>query len=1200
MKYQIIVFFWLGMFLQAQNETSNWFFGANAGIKFMPDGSTQPLAGGQMYQLLGCSTISDANGQLLLYTDGRTVWDRNHLPMPNGNMANNTRLNGHYKSTNSALIVPHPTNPMMYYIFTTDRPDDSNIPFYPNSNPNISDNDDGLNNGLCYSIVDLSVTGSNGSIGDVVQRNVHLVSYNPDPAGIEIRLKCSERLAGVKNHNNNTYWVVTQFVNKYYAFQVTAAGVNHTPVISTIGYNNNIINNNGVYIYYGKGQTKFNPEGTNLATVYSSYSNQYEGNVELFDFNINTGQLSNKRIVANDQELFGLEFSPNSNFLYVTSEKVLRQYDLLSSSTPMNYVTIHDTPINSYYQHLGQLQLGINNKIYLAKFSKPEIAVIHNPNNFGLACNLEINGVQLPTNSLSGVGLPNFVVGIVEPPFLSNPFCLGLPTQFSIQNGSNAQNISWSFGDGATSTLASPSHTYASAGTYTVTLSYTINGQNKIQTRIITIHPIPTATAIGLQKLCIQTSPQNINLKTTYDALLLNGQDPTQVQVTYYATQENLNQNIAIATPENYAINANATVTIFAKIQNKQNNSCFVTTSFDIQTFLQPATGTQNPIVICQNPYTGQHTFNLQDYSNALTQNNALLTVNYYATQNHADTNTNALPNTYTNTLAQETIYYRIHHLQNINCYVTGTLQLMVDPMPQPVNLPIQYICDTDTDGVVTNNLAQNNTALLNGFNPTKYLITYYLNSTDANNSLNAINSIFNNTQVTTTIHYRITHTMNNSCFTTGSFTLVVTPHIVVNQPATQYYCVQNTTTPISFNLPVFYPMLLQVTNYQDYAISFHPTLVAAQNQSQAFASPYQNTQLQETWQVRISPLVNPNCVYYTTISINIQPEAVAHATPPLTTCDNNNQTGIATFDLGQIIPNILHTQSPTDYQVRFYASQQAAEAGQNNILPLNYTNTNNPQTIYVRVNNINATSCFDIKPILLQVYPKPYRDEIVKETICDGEFKKLQVPTGFASYLWNTGATTSSIIINNPGQYWVEVEKTYSYNSCKGKLFFEVVASGKATIERIDKVEFSGSNNQITIITSGLGTYEYSMDNINYQDSAVFNNLVGGVYTIYVREKQNCGVVSQLVYVLDAPAFFTPNGDSYNDYWNIKGVNHRSDFNLIISIYDRYGKLMQQIKPTKQGWDGTINGVPVPASDYWYTLELNGKLIKGHFSLKR
>jgi gliding motility-associated-like protein len=88
---------------------------------------------------------------------------------------------------------------------------------------------------------------------------------------------------------------------------------------------------------------------------------------------------------------------------------------------------------------------------------------------------------------------------------------------------------------------------------------------------------------------------------------------------------------------------------------------------------------------------------------------------------------------------------------------------------------------------------------------------------------------------------------------------------------------------------------------------------------------------------------------------------------------------------------------------------------------------------------------------------------------------------------------------------------------------------------------------------------------------------------------------------VLGAPKFFTPNGDSYNDYWNIKGVDAKLNAKTIIRIFDRYGKLLTQINPLSLGWDGTYNKQTLPADDYWYTIELNnGRIVKGHFSLLR
>ena len=126
-------------------------------------------------------------------------------------------------------------------------------------------------------------------------------------------------------------------------------------------------------------------------------------------------------------------------------------------------------------------------------------------------------------------------------------------------------------------------------------------------------------------------------------------------------------------------------------------------------------------------------------------------------------------------------------------------------------------------------------------------------------------------------------------------------------------------------------------------------------------------------------------------------------------------------------------------------------------------------------------------------------------------------------------------------------------------------------------------------------------MDNQTYQAANFFESLEAGIYTIYVRDVNGCGVATREISVLGIPNYFTPNGDGYNDTWNIKGVKASLNANTIIYIFDRYGKLMKQISPLGQGWDGTFNNKQMPSSDYWYHVQLeDGKLVKGHFTLKR
>lgn len=114
-----------------------------------------------------------------------------------------------------------------------------------------------------------------------------------------------------------------------------------------------------------------------------------------------------------------------------------------------------------------------------------------------------------------------------------------------------------------------------------------------------------------------------------------------------------------------------------------------------------------------------------------------------------------------------------------------------------------------------------------------------------------------------------------------------------------------------------------------------------------------------------------------------------------------------------------------------------------------------------------------------------------------------------------------------------------------------------------------------------------------------MFTNLSPGDYTVFVRDKEACGIDSRDVYIMATPHFFTPNNDGFNDHWQI--FSSSKEQGLRIYIYDRYGKLIKQLSPTERGWDGTYLGRNMPASDYWFGVERkDGRVYKGNFSLRR
>nr|WP_297783288.1 T9SS type B sorting domain-containing protein [uncultured Allomuricauda sp.] len=207
--------------------------------------------------------------------------------------------------------------------------------------------------------------------------------------------------------------------------------------------------------------------------------------------------------------------------------------------------------------------------------------------------------------------------------------------------------------------------------------------------------------------------------------------------------------------------------------------------------------------------------------------------------------------------------------------------------------------------------------------------------------------------------------------------------------------------------------------------------------------------------------------------------------------------------------------------------------------------------------------------------------------------------------------SSTNEVTITENGLYRYEAYNTVSQNGntieCPSYKIFEVVSSEMATIENII-AQPTVSSLRLTVIASGIGSYEYAIDNIDgpYSDNNVFDNVEPGSHTIYVRDKNGCGIAqkefTQDLTVEGFPKFFTPNGDNINDYWQFIQPKKSEPVVLkSIRIFDRYGNFLKQIFQNSLGWDGNFRGRPLPAGDYWFVaIDDSDREIKGHFTLKR
>lgn len=333
---------------------------------------------------------------------------------------------------------------------------------------------------------------------------------------------------------------------------------------------------------------------------------------------------------------------------------------------------------------------------------------------------------------------------------------------------------------------------------------------------------------------------------------------------------------------------------------------------------------------------------------------------------------------------------------------------------------------------------------------------------------------------------------------------------------------------------------------------------------------------------------------------------------------NNNDRDGITSFDFSATTAQIAAflPASAAPFSIQYYRNETDAAAQHNSISDIsNYRNIGyrTAQDIWVRIQSGNDANCFHYGPyVKLIVDPLPEISKTERILLCQesaliAETIDAGLPTTAIlsdyNYEWKFNnvivGTNYSVPVAAEGVYTVKVTSRYG---CEETKEITVVLSNIAKIEAIQVVDFSDENS-VTILANGFGNYAYSLDYPNaFQASNIFTNVEPGVHSVYVKDLKGCGIVGPIsVSVLGMPKFFTPNGDGYNDTWNFKGATATYFQDAVIRIFDRYGKLMKHISPLGEGWDGTSNALPMPADDYWYTIELkDGKILKGHFSLKR
>ena len=437
-------------------QNNFWYFGRKAALSFSAQAAIpipRVLTNSGMDSDEGCGSISDNNGQLLFYTNGVVVFNKNHDTMSNG-----TGLAGNLSSCQSAIIVPKPGQDSLYYIFTTDA----------------IEND--FANGYRYSVVNMR--RDNGR-GEVIEKNTMLWP------------SCTERMAAARHANGYDVWLITNDNNSnvFRSWLITCNGIQASNVSSIQGA---VLNN---YRETNVGTIKISPDGTQLCQTHFPYFDetvQLPNFFQLFDFDNSTGIVSNPRAIATtDAQYTHCEYSPDSRMIYVTrwGTKKIDQFeaklptvaDIVGSRVTIN------TTVNFF-----TLQLGPDEKIYVARPSF-ELAVINRPNVKGLGCNLQESQLNLGFGSVF-LGLPSFIndIAVTNP---NNGFtytildsCSGRVQFNGVSTMPGTLNWEWDFGDGNTSTIQNPIHTFnPSNQAYTVRVKTTssLTCGNIVRSRLI-------------------------------------------------------------------------------------------------------------------------------------------------------------------------------------------------------------------------------------------------------------------------------------------------------------------------------------------------------------------------------------------------------------------------------------------------------------------------------------------------------------------------------------------------------------------------------------------------------------------------------------------------------------------------------------------------------------------------------------------
>jgi gliding motility-associated-like protein len=738
---------------------------------------------------------------------------------------------------------------------------------------------------------------------------------------------------------------------------------------------------------------------------------------------------------------------------------------------------------------------------------------------------------------------------------------------------------------------------------------------------------------------------------TQRETEILNGQSATDFALSYFTDSAHANQ---IPNPVAYTNATPNNQTIYVRMTNNFYNTCFADTSFEIDVYELPQVTNPNTYQQCDDASNdGQAFFNLEldNIKEEINPNYIAegLTFTFYETQTDAETNGTTIPNpsNYQDALGftPETVWVRAENPNG--CFRVAPLTLEVSPSSAALssyNPNSIYQCDDGTDvrdGVstfdMTNIKNHISTTVFSTFNVT---VHFYESQMDAELEINEIldpsNHQNTNSPNSQDIWVRVKSDLGNNCLGLEEFpNLLIVEALPTANPVTiSRQCDYDTTDTVlsfPFNTSQLESNVLNGQNPTNVSITYFDASGSTLLYSDGtpVTSPIQPVFLTENQTITIrvtnNSTLDPDGACYDETNLEFiidEQPIIANTVPNQIFCDDGNDgtdenDGLHSFDTSSFVNTILGTQSNMEIYFDYF--------DENGVLVTNSPSLPNPlisgnQTISIEVLNPINPICTATTTIQFIVNPIPEFTIDEEEIVCtsDPTFSVILEPflvntSETFDYEWSsqTGnilSNATTLEVSTPGDYTITL--TNPVTNCSKSKIVSVKSSELANIGLSDiEVQDFSENNVVTILNPsslGSGNYEFSLESKDgkitypFQDSPVFNNVRAGLYDLLVKD-YICGTVSLEISVIGYVKFFTPNGDGNNDTWNIKGISSNFQANSNIYIFDRYGKLIKELNPLEQGWNGTFNGSLMPSDDYWFKVLLeDGRVFMGHFSLKR